>query len=202
VVFANWKRLNDASWSYTTSSARNFNLLPYSVNDSAVAQYYEPRKVAKGTGFTVTMCMGKYSPAGFVLKKPAVTVAAAPAPAPEPAPVPAAEPPVTEPPVVEQPPVEQPPVADVTAAPPAPTEPAAPEAAPAPPSEATVAEVRQAVQVDLTAVNSLISEMDAKIGTGSAVTLQDIERLRAAIAELKARSSAYAPSAAPAAAGE
>ncbi len=42
IVFANWKRLNDASWDYQTSSSRNFNLMPYSINDSAVCMYYDP----------------------------------------------------------------------------------------------------------------------------------------------------------------
>ena len=42
IVFANWKRLSDASWDYQTSSNRNFNLMPYSINDSAVCMYYEP----------------------------------------------------------------------------------------------------------------------------------------------------------------
>ncbi len=204
VVFANWKRLNDASWNYTTSSTRNFNLLPYSVNDSAVAQYYGPRRVEKGTGFTVTLCLGKYNPAGFALNKPAVAAAPAPGPAPAPATVmepaaPVPEQPPAGAPVAEQPPA---PVAEVAASPPAPEQPPAPEAAPAPPAAATTAEVRAAVQVDLAAVNSLIAEMDAKIGTGAAVTTLDIERLRAAIAELKARSAQYAPPAAPAAAGQ
>jgi hypothetical protein len=42
IVFANWKRLSDASWDYQTSSNRNFNLMPYSINDSAVCMYYDP----------------------------------------------------------------------------------------------------------------------------------------------------------------
>jgi hypothetical protein len=42
IVFANWKRLSEASWDYETSSNRNFNLMPYSINDSAVCMYYEP----------------------------------------------------------------------------------------------------------------------------------------------------------------
>ncbi len=58
VVFANWKRLSDASWSYDVSAARNFNLLPYSVNDSAVAQYYESRRVPRSGGVTLTLVMG------------------------------------------------------------------------------------------------------------------------------------------------
>ena len=43
VVFANWKRLSDAPWTYETSPTRTFSLLPYSVNDSAVCQYYDIR---------------------------------------------------------------------------------------------------------------------------------------------------------------
>jgi hypothetical protein len=42
VVFANWKRLSEAPWVYETSPSRNFNLVPYSINDSAVCQYYDP----------------------------------------------------------------------------------------------------------------------------------------------------------------
>ena len=71
IVFANWKRLSDAAWTYSTSNARDFSLLPYSKNDSAVAQYYGPRPLAQGTQFTVTIVLGKYNPAGF----PATTVA-------------------------------------------------------------------------------------------------------------------------------
>jgi hypothetical protein len=45
IVFANWKRLSDASWDYRTSSKRNFNLMPYSINDSAVCMYYDPTDI-------------------------------------------------------------------------------------------------------------------------------------------------------------
>jgi hypothetical protein len=65
IVFANWKRLSDAAWSYSTSSIRDFSLLPYSKNDSAVAQYYDPRPLAQGRQFTVTIVLGKYNPAGL-----------------------------------------------------------------------------------------------------------------------------------------
>ena len=65
VVFANWKRLSDAPWSYDTSVARNFSLLPYSVNDSAVSQYYDPRPVAKGAETTITLALGKFTQEGF-----------------------------------------------------------------------------------------------------------------------------------------
>ncbi|MDR0448811.1 MAG: hypothetical protein LBH07_09105 [Treponema sp.] len=42
VHFANWKRLNDASWKIPYIQGRNFSLPPYSVNDSAVCHYYDP----------------------------------------------------------------------------------------------------------------------------------------------------------------
>ena len=66
VVFANWKRLNDASWTYETSASRNFNLLPYSINDSAACHYYDPVVVPSGSARTLTVLMGNISPEGFV----------------------------------------------------------------------------------------------------------------------------------------
>jgi len=80
-----WKRLSDSSWAYDTSSARNFSLLPYSVNDSAVAQYYDARPVPRSGERTLTLVMGLYSKAGYDASAPApaaVIAAAAPA-APE-----------------------------------------------------------------------------------------------------------------------
>ena len=72
IVFANWKRLSDAAWAYDSSSARDFSLLPYSKNDSAVAQYYAARPLGQGSQFTVTIVLGKFNPAGF----PATTAVA------------------------------------------------------------------------------------------------------------------------------
>ena len=65
IVFANWKRLNDAPWMFDTSPSRNFSELPYSVNDSAVSQYYDPRPVPRGGEVTITLAMGEFSKAGF-----------------------------------------------------------------------------------------------------------------------------------------
>jgi hypothetical protein len=67
VVFANWKRLSDASWGYDTSTARNFSLLPYSINDSAASQYYDPRPIAKGAETTITLALGVFTREGFAL---------------------------------------------------------------------------------------------------------------------------------------
>jgi hypothetical protein len=64
-VFANWKRLSDASWGYETSATRNFNLLPYSVNDSAVSMYWDQREIAKDQELRIVSLLGRYSPEGF-----------------------------------------------------------------------------------------------------------------------------------------
>jgi hypothetical protein len=65
LILANWKRLNDTSWAYSTNSQRNFNQLPYSINDSAIALYYESDRVSKGDTYKITTVMGSYSPEGF-----------------------------------------------------------------------------------------------------------------------------------------
>ncbi len=57
VLAANWKRLNDAAWSFEASASRNFTLLPYSINDSALALYYEPLVVRPGSTRLVTVVL-------------------------------------------------------------------------------------------------------------------------------------------------
>ena len=54
VVIANWKRLNDASWTYDVNPSRGFSLLPYSINDSAIALYYEPDPVSSAATRTIS----------------------------------------------------------------------------------------------------------------------------------------------------
>ena len=48
VHFANWKRLSDASLRIPHQPGRNFNMLPYSVRDSAVSYYFESRPLGRG----------------------------------------------------------------------------------------------------------------------------------------------------------
>ncbi|AHC15173.1 hypothetical protein L21SP2_1796 [Salinispira pacifica] len=45
IVAANWKRLNESRWEYTASAERNFNLLPFSINDSALNLYFGPERL-------------------------------------------------------------------------------------------------------------------------------------------------------------
>lgn len=69
VVFANWSRLNDTSWAYASRSNRNFNYLPYSINDSAVCHYYNPVKIDAGSIESFIIVMGNYNPYGFSLTR-------------------------------------------------------------------------------------------------------------------------------------
>jgi hypothetical protein len=53
--FANWKRLSDVPWKAPYHEGRTFNLMPYSINDSAVCYYYEPDTLLRGEAFTYTV---------------------------------------------------------------------------------------------------------------------------------------------------
>jgi len=63
--FANWKRLNDAPWKAQASAGRNFNLLPYSIGDSAVSYYFDPKPIARGAERKHTIFLGAANPKGF-----------------------------------------------------------------------------------------------------------------------------------------
>jgi hypothetical protein len=63
--FANWKRLNDAPWKAQASAGRNFNLLPYSIGDSALSYYFDPKPLARGAERKQTIFVGASNPKGF-----------------------------------------------------------------------------------------------------------------------------------------
>ncbi|MCF7915844.1 MAG: hypothetical protein K9L66_11815 [Spirochaetaceae bacterium] len=69
VVFSNWKRLSEALWNIEVQGRRNFNLLPYSINDSAVAQFYNPIKIASGAKRSITALFGAYNDKTFALEE-------------------------------------------------------------------------------------------------------------------------------------
>ena len=48
VHIANWKKLNDASWKASFNEGKDFSLPPYSINDTAVCYYFEPRELGRG----------------------------------------------------------------------------------------------------------------------------------------------------------
>jgi hypothetical protein len=58
VVFANWKRLNEELWNLEVRNDRNFNLPPYSINDSAVCHFYGPERIGSGKSVSVTTVLG------------------------------------------------------------------------------------------------------------------------------------------------
>jgi hypothetical protein len=61
IICANWKRLNEAPWDYEVSSRRNFNLLPYSINDSAFAVLYSQKTLAAGESYEISSVCGNFT---------------------------------------------------------------------------------------------------------------------------------------------
>ncbi len=60
-LFANWKRINDAPWLFDVNTTRGFTLLPYSINDSALALYYDSASLRRGATRSITVVMGSES---------------------------------------------------------------------------------------------------------------------------------------------
>jgi hypothetical protein len=73
VMFANWKRLNDAQFKAPYTAGRNFNAPPYSVEDSAVCYFFEPRSVGKGETRICSFTLAAGNDRGFT--SPAVAAA-------------------------------------------------------------------------------------------------------------------------------
>ncbi|TFG80615.1 MAG: hypothetical protein E4H20_10900 [Spirochaetales bacterium] len=69
VLIANWKRLNDSLWNIESNSSRNFTLLPYSINDSALAVYYDGASVRRGATRTVSLLLTAGSPVSPAIAK-------------------------------------------------------------------------------------------------------------------------------------
>jgi hypothetical protein len=65
VILSNWKRLSDAPWSFDVNPQRNFTLVPYSINDSAVALFWEPVPVARGGMRKISFAMGSFNEKGY-----------------------------------------------------------------------------------------------------------------------------------------
>ncbi|GAB1482813.1 hypothetical protein MASR2M78_16290 [Treponema sp.] len=65
VHFANWKRLNDAAWKSDENKGRNFNLLPYSIGDSAVSYYFDVKPLARGAERRVSILLASAENEGF-----------------------------------------------------------------------------------------------------------------------------------------
>jgi hypothetical protein len=66
VAIANWKRLSDSNWQYTVNTDRNFNRLPYSINDSALLLSYEERELKQNDRYEIVVQMGGFAPNGYL----------------------------------------------------------------------------------------------------------------------------------------
>lgn len=66
IHFANWKRLYDVPWKTPHVPARNFNLLPTSIGDSAVSLYYEPVPVPPGGIRAISIVLASEDESGRV----------------------------------------------------------------------------------------------------------------------------------------
>ena len=210
VVFANWKRLSDAPWSYATSAARTFSQAPYSLNDSAVGQYYDARPVPRGETLTITLALGRASPSGLTLKTGAAPVVTAAAPIVATATATTTETATAETAAetteeataettAEAEEAEETAEAEVAEA----VETAeatveAPIEAPVEtPTEEAVTETPAAVETvaaahdDLTQVNALLKEVDRLLSLGADATAEDLAALEQAIATLKERAALY-----------
>ncbi len=65
-VVANWKRLTDSTWDYEVNEDRNFNRLPYSINDSAMMIVFPIEQLASGGRYTVGTYLGDLAPDGYL----------------------------------------------------------------------------------------------------------------------------------------
>jgi hypothetical protein len=65
VVLANWKRLSDAPWNFDINPQRNFTLVPYSINDSAIALYWGPAALGRGATKSISFMMGTFNAKGY-----------------------------------------------------------------------------------------------------------------------------------------
>lgn len=66
VAVANWKRLSDSDWEYEVNEDRNFNRLPYSINDSALLLSYGEQVLRQNQRYEVTVQIGGPADNGFL----------------------------------------------------------------------------------------------------------------------------------------
>ncbi|MDR0474195.1 MAG: hypothetical protein LBH43_11055 [Treponema sp.] len=66
IHFANWQRLNDASWKLPYVQGRSFNSPPYSVRDSAVCYYFDPVSMNPGDSCSFVILLALEDEKGFL----------------------------------------------------------------------------------------------------------------------------------------
>ena len=78
VVVANWQRLSESSWQYQVNPTRNFNRLPYSINDSALLIAYPTVQLVKDQSATFVSYLGDLADGGYLDPNSAAPVVEAP----------------------------------------------------------------------------------------------------------------------------
>jgi hypothetical protein len=170
VVFANWKRMSEAGWSYETSPGRSFSDLPYSINDSAVFQYYNPQSIAPNGSRTVTIVLRAAKP-GLPDLEPQT-------------PQPAQQASVTPGEAASPEAVETPGEAASPASAEAPS--AAPAKEPAAGPNAESSETL-ALRGDLKVLDNLLQELERKLSARAAFSEEELKQMEQLLADLKNR---------------
>lgn len=66
LIFSNWRRLKESAWNFQVSNGRDFNLLPYSYNDSALQYVYDPIVLEPGQTKDIIIQIGAKSAGTWV----------------------------------------------------------------------------------------------------------------------------------------
>ena len=66
VYLTNWQRASDSAWEYQYNPTRNFNRLPFSINDSAILVRYPTEVISTGQEYEVVARLGDLAPAGYM----------------------------------------------------------------------------------------------------------------------------------------
>jgi hypothetical protein len=171
--FANWKRLSDAKWKATYVAGRNFNALPFSIKDDAVAYFMETTTLARWDQRTMTVMLATEDEAGFAA--PTIPIANVYGPAPGTAP---ADPLAPLPSGMTAVPGANMPNIIIQNAPPAP--PAAPQK---PGAILPIGSLR----VDLLTLRELIYKIDEYVYFGTTLTEEELRGMEMLIARLRSR---------------
>jgi hypothetical protein len=172
--FANWKRLSDARWKATYVAGRNFNALPFSVKDDAVAYFLETTTLARWDQRTMTVMLATEDTAGFAA--PTIPIANAYGPAPGTAP---ADPLAPMPSGMTAVPGTMPNIIIQNAPPAAP--------APATPQKPSAILPIGSLRVDLLTLRELIYKIDEYVYFGTGLTEEELRGMEMLIARLRSR---------------
>ncbi len=77
VVLANWQRLAESSWEFQVNPTRNFNRLPYSINDSALLLTYPTVQLEQNQSATFVSYIGDLADSGYLIPAATPTAIAA-----------------------------------------------------------------------------------------------------------------------------